>query len=201
LSVEQAVALYAAGWFPMDDASPAGELPWYATDQRALLPLNAAGRAGVARRVRRDLRACAGFEVRLDGAYEHVLELCAVPPDPADGIWISERLKDLYRRLHAAGWSHSFELWTPQGELAAGILGVIIGRAAILESMRKVVPGAGNALLSRTLDLLAARGMTLCDIQLATDHTRRLGAELVEREAFDAALAAAVRGDGAGRPA
>jgi leucyl/phenylalanyl-tRNA--protein transferase len=123
-----------------------------------------------------------------------VLDLCSVPPDPDDGVWISERLKDLYRRLHAAGWSHSFELWTPQGELAAGILGVVIGRAAILESMRMVLPGAGNALLSRTLDLLAARGMALCDIQLATDHTRRLGARLVERDAFDVALAAAVRG-------
>jgi leucyl/phenylalanyl-tRNA--protein transferase len=193
LSVEQAVALYAAGWFPMDDAPAGGDLPWYATEQRAILPLGEEERAAVARRVRRDLRACAGFEVRLDAAYDRVLDLCSVPPDPADGIWISERLKDLYRRLHAAGWSHSFELWTPEGELAAGILGVVIGRAAILESMRMVLPGAGNALLSRTLDLLAARGMALCDIQLTTDHTRRLGAQLVERDAFDAALAAAVR--------
>jgi leucyl/phenylalanyl-tRNA---protein transferase len=70
---------------------------------------------------------------------------------------------------------------------------VVIGRAAILESMRRLRPGAGNALLSRTLDLLAERGMVLCDIQLPTDHTLRLGAQVLEREAFDAALAAAAR--------
>jgi leucyl/phenylalanyl-tRNA---protein transferase len=177
----------------MDDAAAGGELPWYAVQERAILPLGAGERAALARRVRRDLRACAGFELRLDAAYERVLDACAVPPDPADGVWISERLKDLYRRLHAAGWSHSFELWTPDGELAAGILGVLIGRAAILESMRRLRPGAGNALLSRTLDLLAARGVTLCDIQTPTDHTMRLGAKLMDREAFDAELAAAVR--------
>jgi leucyl/phenylalanyl-tRNA---protein transferase len=192
VSVEEAVARYAAGWFPMDDEEAGGELPWYAVEQRAVLPLGAPERAALARRVRRDLRACAAFELRLDAAYERVLDACAVPPDPGDGVWISERLKDLYRRLHAAGWSHSFELWTPEGELAAGILGVLIGRAAILESMRRLRPGAGNALLSRTLDLLAERGMALCDIQLPTDHTLRLGAQVLEREAFDAALAAAV---------
>jgi leucyl/phenylalanyl-tRNA--protein transferase len=180
----------------MDDAPPGGELPWYAVDRRAVLPLGAAERAALGRRVRRDLRACAACELRIDAGYERVLELCAVPPDPADGVWISERLKGLYRRLHAAGWSHTFELWTPDGELAAGILGVVIGRAAILESMRRVLPGAGNALLSRTLDLLAEGGVTLCDIQIPTDHTLRLGARLLGRDAFDAALAAAAAAEG-----
>ena len=191
-SVEQAVALYAAGWFPMDDAG-SGELPWYAADQRAVFELDRAARERLARKVRRSLRACDGFVLRVDSAYDRVLDLCATPP-PGERAWISERLKVLYRRLHAAGFSHTFELWTPGGELAAGILGVVLGRAALLESMRRVRPHAGNALLSRTVDRLAQMGATLCDVQIATDHTLRLGARELPREEFDARLQAALGG-------
>jgi leucyl/phenylalanyl-tRNA--protein transferase len=191
-SVEQAVALYAAGWFPMDDTG-FGELPWYATEHRAVFDLDRAARENLARKVRRSLRACDGFWLRVDRAYDQVLDLCATPP-PGERAWISERLKVLYRRLHAAGLSHTFELWTPGGELAAGILGIVLGRAALLESMRRVAPDAGNALLSRTVDRLADVGMTLCDVQIASDHTLRLGARELPRQEFDARLRAALGG-------
>jgi leucyl/phenylalanyl-tRNA--protein transferase len=194
-SVEQAVALYAAGWFPMDDAG-SGELPWYAAERRAIFELDRPAREGLARKVRRSLRACEGFALLVDGAYERVLDLCATPP-PGERAWITERLKVLYRRLHAAGVSHTYELWTPGGELAAGILGVVLGRAALLESMRRAQSHAGNALLSRTVDHLARTGTTLCDVQIATDHTLRLGARELPREEFDARLRAALGGLGA----
>ncbi len=191
MDVAEAVALYAAGWFPMDDEG-AGELPWYAAEQRATFPLDATFRAGLARRLRRDVRACDGFGLTISRDYGRVLDLCATPPDGSDGVWISPRLKRLYRALNRAGVAHSFELRTPGGELAAGILGVVLGRAALLESMRKLRPSAGNALLVATLDHLAATGFALCDIQLPTPHTLRLGAELIPREEYERRLAAAL---------
>lgn len=193
MDVAQAVALYAAGWFPMDD-QPRGELPWYAAEQRAILPLEPAFRDGLRHRVRRDLRACAEHRLAVSQDYARVLDLCATPPGPGDGVWITPRLKRLYRALHAEGVAHSFELRTPDGALAAGILAVVLGRAALLESMRRTRPGAGNALLSRTLDHLAEHGFALCDIQLPTAHTLRLGAELIPREEFEHRL-----GDALGR--
>ena len=191
VDVAEAVALYAAGWFPMDDER-APELPWYAAEQRAILPLEADFRAGLRRRLRRDLRACEGFALTVSADYARVLDLCAQPPNPADGVWISTRLKRLYRALHEAGVAHSFELRTPDGELAAGILGIVLGRAALLESMRKVRPGAGNALLVTTLDHLAASDFALCDIQLPTPHTLRLGAQQIPRREYEQRLAAAL---------
>lgn len=189
--VAEAVRRYAAGAFPMDDTG-AAEIPWYVAPQRALFELDDGARAALRRRVRRDLRACDGFVLRTDHAYGEVLELCAQPPS-GDGVWITPRLAALYRRLHAAGVAHSFELWSPDGELAAGILGVVIGRAALLESMRRTRPSAGNALLSRTLDHLDAIGVTLCDIQLPTPHTERLGCVLVEQAEYERRLADALR--------
>ncbi|MDO9352098.1 MAG: leucyl/phenylalanyl-tRNA--protein transferase, partial [Solirubrobacteraceae bacterium] len=154
--VDQAIFRYAAGAFPMDDED-AVELPWYTAPERAIFELGAEPRAHVRRKVRRDERACAAFELDVDRDYEQVLHLCATPP-PDEGVWITPRLADLYLALNEAGVAHSFELWTPEGELAAGILGVTLGRAAMLESMRKRRPAAGNALLIRTLDHLAEHG-------------------------------------------
>lgn len=190
MDVTEAVALYAAGWFPMDDED-AAELPWYAAEQRAVFPLDAEFRGTLRRRLRRDVRASEDLRLTVDGDYRAVLDLCATPPDDAE-VWISPRLKRLYRALHRAGVAHSFELRAPDGELAAGILGVVLGRAAMLESMRRVRPKAGNALLVATLDHLAERGLALCDIQLPTPHTLRLGAELISRAEYDRRLAAAL---------
>jgi leucyl/phenylalanyl-tRNA--protein transferase len=188
--VEEAVHRYSRGAFPMDDVS-APDIPWYVAPQRAVFPLDDAARAAMARKLRRDLRACADLTLRVDTDYDAVLVLCARPPGD-DGVWITPRLAALYRRLHAAQVAHSFELWTPEGDLAAGILGVVLGRVAMLESMRRTRPSAGNALLVRALDHLAAVGIELCDIQLPTPHTQRLGCVLMEQEEYERRLARAL---------
>lgn len=191
--VIDAIERYASGAFPMDDADSAGgELPWYTAPNRAIFPLDREFRDGLRRKLRRDLKRCADHTLVADQDYDAVLALCAEPPE-GDGVWITPRLALLYRRLHAAGFAHSFELRAPDGELSAGILGVIVGRAAMLESMRRTQPSAGNALLVRTLDLLADRGATLCDIQLPTDHTARLGCELIGHDEYVQRLHDALR--------
>ncbi len=192
-SVREALSLYAQGWFPMDDRDRAGEpLPFYAAHERAVLPLDASSREALRRRMRRALRACADCDLGRDGHFEAVLAACATPRAEDDEPWITPRLAGLYRRLHAAGVVHSYEL-VRGGELAAGVLAVRLGRAAMLESMCHFVPDAGNALLSRLLDALADdEGVQLCDIQLPTDHTLRLGAELIDRAEYEARLRRAI---------
>jgi leucyl/phenylalanyl-tRNA--protein transferase len=93
----------------------------------------------------------------------------------------------LYRVLRSAGHAHTFEVWAG-GELAAGLIAVSLGRAAMLESMFHRIPHAGNALVSLTIDALARGGCVLCDIQTATPHTLRLGAVQIPREEYEARL-------------
>jgi len=191
-SVEQAIALYAAGYFPMDDPAEAGApLPFYAAERRAVFDLDEPSRARLRRRLRRSLRAGERWRLAMDERFDQVVVACARPREPGDGVWITPRLKALYRRLHAVGLAHSIELHAGD-VLAAGLVGVLLGRAAMLESMFHAVPHAGNVLLSRTLDDLAARGFTLCDIQLPTDHTTRLGARLIPREEYEERLRSAL---------
>ena len=180
----------------MDDPAEAfAPLPFYAADERAVFELDARARARVRRRVRRSLRAGAAWTLRVDTAFETVLDACARPRDEHDGVWITPRLAGLYRELHAAGHAHSFEVHAGE-RLGAGMLAVLIGRAAMLESMNHWVPHAGNVLVARTLDHLAERGYAFADVQLPTDHTMRLGARLISREAYERRLRDAL---GAGR--
>ena len=190
--VDQAIALYAAGFFPMDDPDEAsGPLPFYAAEDRAVFELDERTRARLRRRVRRSLQHGADWTLRMDTAFATVLDACARPRSPDDGVWITPRLATLYADLHRAGYAHSFEIHTSD-RLGAGMVAVLLGRAAMLESMAHWVSHAGNVLVARTLDHLAAQGYHFADVQLPTRHTMRLGAQLIAREQYERRLRAAL---------
>jgi leucyl/phenylalanyl-tRNA--protein transferase len=187
-----ALLAYAQGLFPMDDPEAAdGPLPFYRADPRTVFELDAASLEHVRRRVRRSLARDPGWRHEVDRAFGEVVRRCAAPRRDG-GIWLTPRMERLYARLHDAGAAHSFELWDG-GRLVAGVLGVVIGRAAMLESMFHAVPHAGNVNLFRTLTRLAAAGVQLCDIQLPTPHTLRLGAVEIPAAEFERRLEAALR--------
>ncbi|MGI8624755.1 MAG: leucyl/phenylalanyl-tRNA--protein transferase [Solirubrobacteraceae bacterium] len=190
--VTLALSAYAQGLFPMDDPAAQGSpLAFYRADPRAVFDLAPHALEATRRRVRRSLARDPGWEPATDRAFTRVVEQCA-RPRAGDGVWLTPRLARLYERLHAAGVAHSFELW--QGDtLAAGVLGVVLGRAALLESMCHTVPHAGNVNVVRTLERLAAVGVELCDIQLISDHTRRLGAVEIPARDFERRLRRALR--------
>lgn len=196
MDVSTILGLYAQGLFPMDDPGADGgvappELPWWVADPRTIFELDEASRAAVRRRVRRSLKARDDWELRISAAFDEVVTRCAQPRAEDDGVWLTPRMHRLYRLLHASGHAHTFEIWV-QDELAAGLIAVTLGRAAMLESMWHRVPHAGNVLVSRTLDVLASGGAQLCDIQTATPHTLRLGAIQIPREAYEERLRAAL---------
>jgi leucyl/phenylalanyl-tRNA---protein transferase len=184
-----ALSAYAQGLFPMDDPDAQDTpLPFYRADPRAIFEL--AELDATRRAVRRSLAADPGWEPAVDRAFETVLDSCAAARND-DGIWLTPRLAGLYVDLHAAGLAHSFELW--DGEtLAAGILGVALGRAVFLETMFHAVPHAGNVNIVRTLERLDRVGVTLCDIQLISPHTKRLGAREIPAAEFEQRLSAAL---------
>jgi leucyl/phenylalanyl-tRNA--protein transferase len=176
----------------MDDPDEAfGPLPFYAAEDRAVFELDERTRARVRRRVRRSLLAGAHWTLRMDSAFDTVLDACARPRSSGDGVWITHRLARLYRALHAAGYAHSFEVYAGD-RLGAGLLAVLLGRAAMLESMNHWVSHAGNVLVVRTLDHLAGHGYHFADVQLPTEHTLRLGARLIARAEYERRLQAAL---------
>lgn len=188
VDVSRVLGLYAIGLFPMDEPGRP-ELPWWTADPRTIFELDPASLQATRRKVRRSMAAGEreGWALRLDLGFEEVLESCARPRHDGDGVWITERLKDVYRALHAAGRAHSFEL-RDGDELLAGVLAVTLDGAAMLESMFHRRPHAGNVALVLTLEALAAAGCALCDVQLSTDHLRRLGVREISQADYEARL-------------
>lgn len=177
------LAAYRSGLFPMPvrwGRSPG----WWSPDPRGIIPLD-----GLV--VSRSLRkACDRFEVRVDTAFDEVIESCADPRRPHG--WINDAIKTAYRGLHRAGWAHSIEAWTPEGELAGGLYGIATGGLFAGESMFHRRTDASKVALVGLVDLLRAGDAKLLDVQWKTDHLATLGAIEVPRATYLELLAEAI---------
>ena len=174
------LAAYRRGLFPMP-VGRRGTLGWWSPDPRAVIPLD---RLHVSRSLRRSRRR---FEIRVDTAFDAVIQACADPSRPHG--WISPQMRAAYMRLHDLGWVHSVEAWDRDGgELAGGLYGVAIGGLFAGESMFHRRTDASKVALVALVDLLrdgpGERGAPthpLLDVQWMTSHLAQLGAVEVGR--------------------
>ncbi len=176
------LAAYRGGMFPM----PYGTvLAWWSPDPRGILPLDG---LRVTRSLRRSTRR---YEIRVDTAFEEVIDACADVRRPSG--WISPEIWAAYMRLHRLGWAHSVEAWSlDDGTLAGGLYGVAIGGLFAGESMFYRRTDASKVALVGLVERMRGRGMTLLDVQWATDHLRSLGAVEIPRREYLERLADAV---------
>ena len=173
------LAAYRAGLFPM----PVGgrrdrRIGWWSPDPRGVIPLDSF-------KVSRSLRkSCARFEIRVNTAFDEVLEACADPRRPHG--WISQGIRRSYTELHELGWVHSIEAWSLEtGELAGGLYGVAIGGLFAGESMFHRETDASKVALVGLTDILNADGGDrVLDVQWVTPHLQRLGAVELGRTAY-----------------
>ena len=173
------LAAYRRGLFPM----PVGgrrdrRIGWWSPDPRCVIPLDGL-------RVSRSLRkACGRFDIRVNTAFDQVLDACADPRRPHG--WISAGIRRAYTQLHEMGWVHSVEAWSAEtGELAGGLYGVAIGGLFAGESMFHRETDASKVALVGLVDILNAEGgERVLDVQWATPHLQRLGAIELGRMAY-----------------
>ncbi len=166
---------YTQGYFLMANEGE-GNVAWYSSRQRTLLPLDERFRYPKSlRRVLNQNR----FEIAIDRAFTEVVEGCA----NRDTTWISEELKGIYQALHGAGWAHSFETW--QGdELAGGILGLTIGGVFVGESMFYRIPEGSKVAMVKLVERLRSRRFQLFDVQMMNPHLARFGAYVVPQRIY-----------------
>ncbi len=174
---------YRSGIFPMP-LHRGGPMAWWSPDPRGIIPLDGL-------RVSRSLRrSCRQYEVRVDTAFEAVVDACATPRRP--GGWISADIRAAYVRLHGLGWAHSVEAWDDEG-LAGGLYGVAIGGLFAGESMFHHRRDASKVALVALVDILRdGEPDRLLDVQWTTSHLETLGAVDVPRPAYLDLLSVAV---------
>lgn len=174
---------YSEGVFPwFNEGDP---VLWWSPDPRAIFELD---QFHVSRRLARTIRS-GKFAVTFDRAFGEVIGACALREE---GTWITSSMVEAYERLFALGHAHSVESWV-NGELAGGVYGVAIGAFFAAESMFYRETDGSKVALAALVGRLRERGYELLDTQMATDHTRSLGASEVPRREYLRRLRAAVR--------
>ncbi|MEI6025318.1 MAG: leucyl/phenylalanyl-tRNA--protein transferase [Betaproteobacteria bacterium] len=182
----------------LEQAYRSGIFPWFGVDQpvlwwspspRMVLPVQA---FKVSRSLRKTLRrfiATPGCEVRIDTAFEQVIQACSTTPrEGQSGTWIVPAMVQAYTAWHRAGHVHSVETWI-DGELAGGLYCVGIGRMVFGESMFAHRTDASKIALAALVAWCRSRGVGLIDCQQNTRHLASLGAHEITREAFEQHLA------------
>ncbi len=167
---------YRRGMFPMP-LHEGGPMAWWSPDPRGILPLEGLRESRSLRRSRRR------YEVRVDTAFDAVVEACAAPDRP--GGWITPQIRAAYGLLHRLGWAHSVEAWDEEG-LAGGLYGVAVGGLFAGESMFHRRTDASKVALLGLVELLRADGdrRRLLDVQWRTAHLATLGVVEVSRRRY-----------------
>ncbi|MEW5864321.1 MAG: leucyl/phenylalanyl-tRNA--protein transferase [Pseudomonadota bacterium] len=185
LSIERLLAAYRRGIFPWySDDEP---ILWWSPDPRMVLFTD---ELKISRSLAKSIRN-KGYEVRVDTAFDEVIESCAAPRRGASGTWLGPEMRRAYRRLHRAGYAHSFETWR-DGRLVGGLYGVAIGRMFYGESMFTRATDASKVALVALARTLRARGFPMIDCQQRTPLLAALGAREIPRAEFLRRLAALV---------
>lgn len=178
---------YACGIFPMAESADDPGLYWIEPERRGIMPLDT---FHVPRRLQRTVRQDR-FTIRIDTAFDSVIEGCATPGENRRRTWINARIHRLYSELHTLGHCHSVEAWQG-GALVGGLYGVRLGGVFFGESMFTGVRDASKVALVHLVARLRAGGFALLDAQFLTDHLARFGAVEVSRRVYQGRLEAAL---------
>jgi leucyl/phenylalanyl-tRNA---protein transferase len=186
-TAEDLIACYRRGVFPMAEARDDPRVFLIDPEQRGVLPLE---RFHIPRRLARTVRQ-GHFDVRIDTAFEEVIEACAASAPDRPETWINAEIQHLYRELFVRGLAHTVECWR-EDRLVGGLYGVSLGGAFFGESMFSLERDASKVALVHLIRRLVVGGYTLLDAQFMTEHLAQFGAEEISRSDYRRRLLAAL---------
>jgi leucyl/phenylalanyl-tRNA--protein transferase len=194
LSDERLLEAYTKGIFPWYSAEQ--PVLWWSPDPRMVLELDRfkASRSLIktARRVQRS----GSWTLKLNCAFERVMQACAAPRRAQSGTWIVDEMMAAYGALHRRGFAHSVEVRDQEDRLIGGLYGVAIGRMFYGESMFSRESDASKYALFALVRLLQPLGFRMIDCQQATAHLASLGGREISRNRFLETLSGLVRQSG-----
>ena len=176
---EELLECYASGVFPMGEGRDDPRVFLVEPDQRGVIPLDG---FHIPTRLRRTVRSDL-FEIRIDTAFDAVLDACAAPGTGREDSWINGPIRRLYVELNARGHAHSVECWRDE-RLVGGLYGVTLGGAFFGESMFSRERDASKVALVHLVARLKRSGWRLLDTQFLTAHLGQFGAVETPQAAY-----------------
>lgn len=184
---DELLSCYERGVFPMGEGRDDPRLYLVEPELRGVIPLDA---FHIPSRLKRTVRA-EPFEVRLDTAFDAVVEGCAAAASGRKDTWINASIQALYAELHRQRHAHSIECWR-DGALVGGLYGVTLGGAFFGESMFSRATDASKVALVHLVARLRRGGWGLLDTQFLTEHLRQFGTEEIPQQTYLKRLAVAL---------
>lgn len=181
VSVDRLLLAYRKGIFPWYD----GDTPlWWSPDPRfVLFPDQLKVSKSMEVLIRKKV-----FRFSVNKAFPAVIRSCKELQRPGqDGTWITDALETSLLQLHKMGFAHSAEAWLGQ-ELVGGLYGIRLGKLFFGESMFSKVSNASKFAFIHFVQQLNKENVHLIDCQVYTSHLESLGAEMIPRKEFIAAL-------------
>ena len=148
-------------------------------ERRGILPLQG---FHVPTRLARTVRSDP-FQVRIDTAFDMVVEACAAAGPGRTETWINGPIQAMYGALYRRGQAHSIECWL-EGELVGGLYGVTLAGAFFGESMFSAARDASKVALSHLVARLIVGRFKLLDAQFITEHLTQFGARELSRAQY-----------------
>jgi leucyl/phenylalanyl-tRNA--protein transferase len=182
---------YSVGVFPMAESADDPALYWIEPEERGILPLDG---FHISHSLRKSVRR-QNFEIRIDTAFEAVIQACAEKTSDRDVTWINARILRLYTQLHKMGCGHSVECWQ-DGRLVGGLYGLRLGAAFFGESMFSRQTDASKVALVHLVARLKAGGFQLLDAQFVNAHLEQFGCFSLKKPEYRALLDAALDAEG-----
>lgn len=190
-TVEDLIACYRMGVFPMGEARDDPRVFLVDPKRRGVIDFN---HFHLSHRLARTVRSD-NYEMRIDTAFDAVVEACALPSPGRDETWINAPIQMLYASLFKRGQAHCVEAWKG-GELVGGLYGVSLGGAFFGESMFSTARDASKVALVHLIARMKVGGYRLLDCQFMTDHLAQFGTLDIPRPDYHGRLESALNVDG-----
>lgn len=177
LSPKRLLIAYRQGIFPwFNQGEP---ILWWSPDPRMILFPN---ELKISRSLKKTLKK-GGYEIRIDSAFNQVMQACAAPRDGQTGTWIHPEMIAAYTALHKMGIAHSVETWI-DGELMGGLYGIAQGKMFFGESMFSRASDTSKIAFVYLIKQLQQWNFGMVDCQMKTAHLASFGAREIPRKEF-----------------
>ena len=181
LSPQRLIEAYRCGIFPwFNEGDP---ILWWSPDPRMVL---FPAELKISRSLRKTLKK-ANYTIRVDSAFNQVVQACAEPRKERPGTWIHDEMISAYTALHEMGLAHSIETWI-EGELVGGLYGVAQGKMFFGESMFSRTTDASKVAFVHLVRQLERWGFKMIDCQMKTAHLASFGGREISRKEFSLKL-------------
>lgn len=179
---------YKQGLFPMAHSVDSPHIHWVCPEERGQLSITDIHiPKSLAKDIRQGRIGGEPYEIRINTAFDQVIDSCAAVSDDRPESWINQSISDAFKQLHKDGHAHSVECFVDD-RLVGGLYGLAIGGAFCGESMFSRHTNASKVALIHLCARLWAGGFQILDTQFTNDHLEQFGVYEVSHETYLHAL-------------